>query len=671
MPVKPNIKKEIEDLRTLIRHHEYRYYVLDNPEISDGEFDQLMNRLKEMEKAHPELATPDSPTQRVGGEPAKQFPPFRHRVPMLSLDNSYSYDELREFDRRVREVSGRNREKYVVEHKLDGLSFSLHYEDGLLTHGVTRGDGVTGEDVTPNIKTIRTIPLRLAADTSKYSTFEVRGEIFMTKKVFDQVNEEREEAGEPRFANPRNAASGTLRMLDPRIVAKRKLEANTYAFFVENEVPFTRHSETLKTLKQLGFKVNSHWKLCESIEEVIQICSEWEKKRDDLDYEIDGMVVKLDSVTLQNELGATAKFPRWAVAYKFPARQATTRVRNIIVQVGRTGALTPVADLEPVPLAGVTISRATLHNEDEIERLGLKIGDTVIVERGGEVIPKVVKVVESSRPRDARKFVPPQKCPVCGGAVFRPEGEVVRRCVNAACPAKLKESLLHFASRRAMDIDGLGDALVDQLVDRKMVHDVADLYSLEVGPLAELERMAEKSAMNLVDEINKSRKQELARLIFALGIRFVGERTAQILANHLGSMDRLMQAHQEELEKVFEVGPKVAASIAQFFKQPQNLKVIEKLRHHGLNFRQSAHKPRSTRLQGKQFVITGTLEHFTRDEAKAQIENAGGVVTSSVSRKTDYVVVGSDPGSKLDKAHTLGIPTLGESEFQKMLKEEG
>jgi DNA ligase (NAD+) len=666
---KGGVRKQIDDLREQIRHHEYRYYVLDDPEISDGEFDRLMTKLKGLERQHPEFIAPDSPTQRVGGEPAKAFPTFKHQVPMLSLDNCYSYDELRDFDRRVREVSRHDREKYVIEHKLDGLSFSLHYEGGRLTHGVTRGDGITGEEVTPNVKTIRSIPLRLSAHDKRFSDLEVRGEAFMTKPVFERVNDEREEAGESRFANPRNAAAGTLRMLDSKIVAQRQLEANVYALFVKGEVPLPKHSDVLKTLKQLGFKVNPNWTVCDSIEEVIAVCAQWESKRDSLNYEIDGMVVKVDSIALQNELGATAKFPRWAVAYKFPARQATTRVNDIIVQVGRTGALTPVADLEPVQLTGITISRATLHNEDEIERLGLRIGDTVIVERGGEVIPKVVKVVESKRPAGARKFVPPGHCPVCGGAVYRPEGEVVRRCVNASCPAKLKESLLHFAGRRAMDIDGLGDALVDQLVDKKLVRDVAGLYLLKVDEVAELERMAEKSAQNLIDEINTSRKQELSRLIFALGIRFVGERTAQILANHFGSLDRLMKASQSDLENVFEVGPKVAASIVRFFDQPQNLKVIGKLQEQGLNFKQTTKKLQSTKFQGKQLVLTGTMERYTRDQAKSLIENAGGVVTSSVSKKTDFLVVGTEPGSKLDKARSLGVAVISEQDLLKMLGE--
>ncbi|MDD5542631.1 MAG: NAD-dependent DNA ligase LigA [Acidobacteriia bacterium] len=668
MPSKPDAKKQIQKLRDLIHHHEYQYYVLDQPEISDAEFDGLMRQLKELEREHPEWVTPDSPTQRVGGEPAKQLPPFRHRVPMLSLDNAYTYEELKEFDKRVRAVSGNEREEYIVEHKLDGLSFALHYEDGILMHGVTRGDGVTGEEVTPNIKTIRSIPLRLKAFAERFPRLEVRGEVFMAKGVFEKVNDEREGNGELRFANPRNAAAGTLRMLDPKIVASRKLEGNAYALLVKGAVPFATHAETLKTLQHLGFKVNSHFAMCHSIDEVIRHCSEWEDKRDKLDYEIDGLVIKTNSIPLQNELGATAKFPRWAVAYKFPARQATTQVRDILVQVGRTGALTPVADLEPVALTGITISRATLHNEDEIARLGLRIGDTVVVERGGEVIPKVVKVIESKRPKEARKFIPPKKCPVCGGEVYRPEGEVVRRCINAACPAKLKESLLHFASRRAMDIDGLGDVLVEQLVEKKLLRDVADLYGLKMDDVAALDRMGEKSAQNLIGEIDSSRKQELWRLIFALGIRFVGERTAQILAHHFGSLDRLIQASQDELEKVFEVGPKVAAAIVYFFAQPQNLKVIEKLRGHGLNFKPAAKKAGSAQLQGQQFVLTGTLKNYTRDEAKELIESAGGVVTSSVSKKTSYVVAGTDPGSKLDKARTLGVPVISEKELVKMVK---
>jgi DNA ligase (NAD+) len=663
------IEKEIEKLRNDIRYHEYRYYVLDNPEISDFEFDKLMRRLQELEAQNPELVTPDSPTQRVGGQPAEEFPKVRHSVPMLSLDNTYSVDELKDFDRRVRELSGRSKVEYVGELKLDGLSMALTYEDGVLTHGVTRGDGVEGEDVTANVRTIRSVPLGIDAERSEVigdpRRFEVRGEVIMPRKAFEQTNAQREATGELRFANPRNAAAGSMRQLDSRIVAQRKLDMFLYYLLVENREPLREHWQNLEALVKMGFKVNPNRRLCKSFEELMAYIQEWESKRDGLEYEIDGIVVKVNDIRLWEELGTTAKSPRWAIAYKYAARQATTRVMDIRAQVGRTGTLTPVADLEPVDVGGVTVSHATLHNMDEIGRLGVKIGDAVLIQRAGEVIPQVVKVVKQAP--EGREFSMPKQCPVCGGDVHRAEGEVAYRCVNSACPARLKESLLYFAGRRAMNIDGLGEALVDQLVDKGLVRDVADLYALTHEKVANLERMGDKSAGNLREEIENSKKASLARLIFALGIRFVGERTGQLLADHFASLDKLAKASEEELLQVEEVGPRVAESILEFFREPQNLKVIEKLRKAGLQFEQAkVYKPQGN-LAGKQFVLTGTLPRYSRDEAKKMIEEAGGRVTGSVSKKTDYVVVGADPGSKLDKARALGVKTIEEGELLKLL----
>jgi len=673
-----NLQKEIEKLREQIRYHEHRYFVLDSPEISDAEFDRLVERLKRLEAEHPSLITPDSPTQRVGGKPREGVVQARHSVPMMSLDNAYSEEELRDFDRRVREakrhtdvVSGREKNDYVAELKLDGMSMSVIYEKGMLRRAVTRGDGTVGEDVTENARTIRSLPLSLPpaalAKARLPETFEVRGEVIMSRKAFERLNREREEAGQSKFANPRNAAAGSIRMLEPSIVAGRRLDYYGYALLANGRVPVAEHARVLETLEALGFKVESHWRHCRDLEEALAYCEEWESKRETLPHEMDGVVIKVNSIALQEELGATAKAPRWATAYKYAARQTTTTVRDIQVNVGRTGALTPVAILEPVSLGGVTVSRATLHNEDEIRRLGLKIGHQVVVERGGEVIPKVVRVETTERTAPLREFVMPTHCPVCGGRVVREEGEVARRCVNAGCPAQLKESILHFAARKAMDIDGLGEALVDQLVDRGLVRSVADIYKLTEATLVELERMGEKSAQNLLSEIRESKANGLDRLIFALGIRFVGERTASLLVEHFGSLDTLAEASQEELEAVFEVGPKVAASIRNFFQEPRNRELIERLRKEGLRFTQEQKAARSSALAGKTFVLTGTLERWSRDEAKRRIEQAGGHVTGSVSKKTDYVVAGSDPGSKLEKAKALGVPVISEKELEAML----
>jgi DNA ligase (NAD+) len=665
-----NVEKEIEKLREEIRRHEHLYYVLNEPEISDFEFDKLMRRLRDLEEQHSELVTADSPTQRVGGQPAEEFSKVRHSVAMLSLDNTYSVDELGDFDRRVRELSGRPAVEYVAELKLDGLSMALTYENGALARGVTRGDGLVGEEVTGNVKTIRSVPLRIDAKKldaiGRPKRFEVRGEVIMTRQAWEAANAQREAAGEPKFANPRNAAAGSMRQLDPRIVAERKLDMYLYQLLVDGRPPLGRHSKTLDALQAMGFKVNRNRRLCRSFDELLAYIEEWETKRDSLEYEIDGIVVKVDDTRLWEELGTTAKSPRWAVAYKYAARQATTVVRDIRPQVGRTGTLTPVADLEPVDVGGVTVSHATLHNMDEIERLGVKIGDTVLIQRAGEVIPQVLKVVKQAR--DGREFQMPEKCPVCGGDVHRVEGEVAYRCVNTACPAQLKESLLHFAGRRAMNIDGLGEALVDQLVDRGLVRDVAGLYNLTHEQLANLERMGPKSAQNLLDEIENSRKVELARVIFAIGIRFVGERTAQFLAEHFGSLDRLARAGEEELCEVEEVGPKIAQSIRDYFDEKRNRDVIERLRKAGVRFEEKRARRTEGKLTGKQFVLTGTLPNYSREDAKRLIEEAGGRVTGSVSKKTDYVVVGADAGSKLEKARSLGVKTVDEAGLVRMLR---
>ncbi len=664
-----NIAKEIGELREKIRYHEHRYYVLDDPEISDFEFDKLMQRLKEIEEQHPDLVTPDSPTQRVGGAPASAFPKVRHAAPMLSLDNTYSVDDLRDFDRRVRELSGRDKVEYVAELKLDGLSMALTYEKGDLARGATRGDGEVGEDVTSNVRTIRSVPLRLEekklALIGHPAQFEVRGEVIMTRKAFDKTNAQREAAGEPKFANPRNSAAGSIRQLDPRIVAERNLDMFVYYVRVHDQELKGEHSHALEVLGKMGFKVNPHWKRCPTLDDLLAYIQNWESKRDTLDYEIDGIVIKVNDTRLWPELGYTAKSPRWAVAYKYPARQATTRVNDIRPQVGRTGTLTPVADLEPVDVGGVTVSHATLHNMDEIERLGVKIGDTVLIQRAGEVIPQVVKVVKHAG--DGREFAMPKECPVCGEEVRRAEGEVAYRCVNTACPAKIKESLLYFAGRRAMNIDGLGDALVDQLVDKGMVRDVADLYKLTHEQLTGLERMGEKTAQNLLVEIELSKKEPLARVIFALGIRFVGERTGQLLANHFGSLEKLAEATPEQLVEAEEVGPRVAEAIREFFEEKRNREVVEKLRKAGLQFTQEQKRKAEGTLTGKQFVLTGTLPTYSRDQAKELIEESGGRVVGSVSKKTDYVVAGADPGSKLDKARTLSITVLDEAGLRKLL----
>jgi len=590
---------------------------------------------------------------------------------MLSLDNAFSYDALREWDRRVREGTGHKEIEYIAEHKFDGLSISLQYQDGLFVRGVTRGDGTTGEDVTPNVKTVRSVPLRLEPAALKKaklpSTFEVRGEIMMTRESFETLNRQQERIGGKIFVNARNSAAGSIRVLDPSITAQRKLDFFAYYLFVDGKFPYPRHSESLEALKNLHFRASSDWKLCDGIDAVIDYCTSWDAKREKLPYEIDGVVIKVNSIGLQNELGFTSKAPRWAIAYKYPARQETTVVNNIDVNVGRTGTLTPVAFLQPVQVGGVTVSRSTLHNMDEIERLGLQIGDTVLLERAGEVIPHILKVVKEGNPR--KPFRMPKNCPVCGSTIHRVEGEAAYRCVNAACPAKRKEAILHFAGRHAMDIDGLGEKIVDQLVDRGIAKDVADLYTLTVDQLSNLDRMAEKSAQNLIDEINASKKNSLARLIHALGILFVGERTGQLLAEHFSSLDEFAAATQEQLESVPEVGPKVSNSIVEFFSEPANRNIIKKLHKAGVRPTVEKREIKSQKFAGKSFVFTGSLAKRSREEAGELVLQHGGKLSNSVSKKTDYVVVGSDPGSKLDKAKELNVQVLTESEFDKLLKQ--
>jgi DNA ligase (NAD+) len=670
MATTKDIEKKIEGLRDQIRHHEYRYFVLDDPEISDAEFDQLMNQLKKLEAEHPALITPDSPTQRVGGKPREGVVKAAHSSPMLSLDNTYNVDDLRNWERRVHELSGRKDINYVCELKLDGMSLALLYEDGRLVRGITRGDGTVGEDVTLNVRTVRSIPLSIPKEKLKAAgipaDFEVRGEMLMPIAAFRKMNQQREEKGLSLFANPRNATAGTVRQLEPSIVAQRHLDYFAYILLRDGRTFIDRQWETLNALNAAGFKVNPSRKLAGSFDEVWTFIEQEEVKREKLPYEIDGIVIKVDRTALQEELGYTGKAPRWAIAYKYAARAGITQIEGVLWQVGRTGKLTPVAMLKPVPIGGTTVSRATLHNPDEIERLGVKVDDWVEVERGGDVIPKVTRVVDDKdHPRGHKLIHVPEKCPVCGTKVVRTEGEVDYFCVNANCPAKLRETILHFASRGVMNIDGMGEALVNQLTDRGLVKNVADIYKLTEDDLLSLERMGEKSAQNVLREIEASKKLPLERVIYGLGIRFVGERTAQFLAEHLGSMDALMNAGEEELQQVNEVGPRIAQSIVEFFQEPRNRELAERLRKAGLTFR-GTKKERGTKLAGKTFVLTGTL-NLPRDQVKKTIEDAGGRVSGSVSKKTDYVIAGADAGSKLDKAKELGISVIGEKDLDDLL----
>jgi len=656
-------EQKIRKLREEIKYHEKKYYVDNDPQIADYEFDLLVKSLKELEKQFPELITSDSPTQRVGEQPISGFLSVEHSQPMLSLDNCYSYEELEEFEERIHKVIPGEKVEYVAELKIDGLGISVIYRDGGFTQAVTRGDGYRGDEVTSNVKTIRSLPLTI----KDHHEIEVRGEVYLPFSSFEMTNKEREKKGEPLFANPRNAAAGSLRLLDPREVASRQLDVFLYSIFTEGKEQKSQW-DSLKRLKDLGFKTNPHSRRCASLAQIRSFWEEWNEKRENLDYDVDGVVVKVDSVRQQNVLGRTAKFPRWAISFKFPARQATTQIKDIRIQVGRTGALTPVAILEPVQLSGITISRSTLHNEDEVKRKDIRIGDHVLIERSGDVIPKVVSVMKERRTGKESRFVFPSRCPVCNSSVFKPEGEAISRCENPSCPARLRESLLHFASRRAMNIEGLGDALVDQLLDNGLVRSIPDLYHLKLQNLENLERMGSKSSQNLLDEIAKSKQRTLPRLIFALGIRYVGERTAQALAAHFKDLEKLSTARLEELVQVEDVGPKVGESIVFFFRQPENRELLSRLKKAGLSL---SHKEEAKRgdlpLAGQTFVLTGKLSDFTRDGAAEIIEKLGGTVSSSVSSRTTSVIVGESPGSKLIQAKRLGIPTMGEKEFAKLV----
>ncbi|HSB14088.1 MAG TPA: NAD-dependent DNA ligase LigA [Bryobacteraceae bacterium] len=657
-----DIGSEVEKLRRELRRHEHLYYVLDRPEITDAEYDALIRRLMELEVRHPELVTPDSPTQRVGGKPREGFVTVAHSASMLSLDNALNEGELRDFDRRVASLLGGEPYSYVVELKLDGLSMAVHYKDGRLSQAITRGDGAHGEDVTENARTIRSLPLKVEDSLAR---FEARGEVILNRRAFERLNQERESAGLPRFANPRNAAAGSIRVLEPTITASRRLDYYAYFLLVDGAFHFDSHWESLDALERMGFKVNPNRRRCGNLEELLEFYRVWQERREELPYEIDGVVVKVDSVAQQRTLGWTAKAPRWAIAFKYPAQQQETVVEQIEVQVGRTGTLTPVAHLRPVLVGGVTVSRATLHNEDEIERLGLEIGDSVLIERSGDVIPKIVRVTRKAE--QPRAFVMPKECPVCGGQIVRQEGEVASRCINTNCPARLKESILHFTTRGVMDIDGMGEVLVDQVVDRGLVKSLADIYDLRLEQIVELERMAEKSGKKLVENIERSRQKPLPRVLTGLGIPFVGERTAAILAETFGSLDRIAAADEETLKQAEEVGPKVARSIWQFFREPHNKELVERLRKAGLQFEHAVSRKAALPLAGLTFVLTGTLPNLSRDEAKAKIEAAGGKVTGSVSKKTNYVVAGEEAGSKLQKARELNVPVIDEPEMLMLL----
>jgi DNA ligase (NAD+) len=667
----PSIEKEIESLREEIRGHDHRYYVLNEPTIPDHEYDRLMARLSDLERGHPGLITPDSPTQRVSGAPAGEFPSVTHESPMLSLANTYSIEELHEFEARLKNFLPDEPFEFVAELKFDGIAVSLLYDDGRFVRGATRGDGERGDDITGNIKTIRSIPLNLFRRRESPSRIEVRGEVFMPKAGFQKLNREQDDLGEKPFANPRNAAGGTLKLLDPRLVAKRPLEFTAYFFRPRGNEPspFATHLDGLHELRELGLPVSRHTALCKTMWDVVEFCNDWEEKRDELPFEIDGVVVKVNSLDQQERLGATAKSPRWAVAYKFKPRQATTLLRKIHFQVGRTGAVTPVAVLEPVALAGSTIGRATLHNADEIRRKDIREGDTVIVEKGGDVIPKITAVVLEKRSPASKPFAMPNACPACGGPLVRSEDEAAVRCENVACPAQVHRRLQHFASRGAMDIDGLGEAVILLLIESRMVADYGDLYGLERDTLAALERMGEKSAQNLLKAVEASKTRPLDRLVFALGIRHVGSNVASILADRFGSLDALAKAPFDELRTIEGIGPTIAESVVQFFGQKRNVRVVEKLRRAGVRMEEVRKKPKAGGVfENKTFVLTGALTRFTREAATEIIESEGGTVTGTVTGRTDYVLAGENPGSKYRKAIDLKIRILDEDTFVKWIE---
>jgi DNA ligase (NAD+) len=674
MTTRDKAEKRVAELREEIRRHEHLYYALDRPEISDQAYDALERELRDLESQHPDLVTPESPTQRVGEKPSESFPTVVHRAPMLSLDNTYSADELREFQERIFRVVGEREIAYVAELKIDGLSMSLHYEKGRLVRAVTRGDGVRGDDVTPNARAIRAIPLLLRGHGVP-GELEVRGEVYLPRTRFEAMNREREEAEEEPFANPRNAAAGTMKSLDARVVARRGLDAFLYSIAHVKGAGARSQWEALELLRSWGLRTNPASRRCVGLDQVMAFVDEWREKRGALEYEIDGVVVKVDDFALQQELGSTSKFPRWAIAYKYPAMQAATVVEAIEVQVGRTGKLTPVAHLAPVALAGATVSRATLHNEEEIARKDVRVGDTVLIERGGEVIPKVVRVVEDKRPTGAAPWTPPERCPVCSTPAVKPEGEVDRRCPNASCPAQIEERLKHFSRREAMDIEGLGDVVVHELLERGLVQDFADLYHLKFEQLVPIfapkgKKGESLGAKNLLAAIDESRSRELRRLLFGLGIRFVGERAAMLLARRFRSLEALEGASVEAIDDIYEIGPAVAESVHAWFADPANRKLVERLEEAGLRVAEAGEAGvTSEAFQGMQFVLTGTLDSMTREEAKAAIEGRGGRVTSSVSKKTSVVVAGRDAGSKLDKAKGLGVKTIDEGAFRAMLSE--
>jgi DNA ligase (NAD+) len=669
---KEAIRKYIEDLREKIHYHNYRYYVLDEPEISDAEYDRLFQELEELEREYPDLITADSPTQRVGAKPLEEFGTYEHSIPMLSLNSVTAEEEVRDFDDRVRRMLGGEEIEYVVELKIDGLAMELIYEDGSFVVGSTRGDGYTGENITQNLKTIKTIPLRIFSDdgvSDPLPLLEVRGEVFMPLGKFKELNEELGEKEEKMFANPRNAAAGSVRQLDPRVTASRPLDFFAYGVGRAEGKELSTQWEVLDYLRRIGFKVNPLIRRFEDIEKVIAYHKEVEEERDDLDYEIDGVVVKVNSIAQQDSLGTISRSPRWALAYKFPAREEFTKVNDILVQVGRTGALTPVAVLEPVQIAGVTVSRATLHNEDELRKKDVRIGDTVVVERAGDVIPEVVSVIKSKRTGVEKEFRMPDRCPVCGADVLK-EGPIVR-CIGVSCSAQLKERIKHFASLRALNIDGLGEKLIEQLVDRKMVSDAADLFFLTKHDLLKLERMGEKLAQNILDAIEKSKETTFARLLHALGIRHVGEHTASLLADHFSDMDELRNARHEDLIRVPEIGPEVAKSILLFFEQESTKELLAKLERAGVSYEKKAREVGEgveRILAGKTFVFTGRIS-LPREDAKGMVERLGGKVASSVSKKTDYVVAGEEAGSKLEQAKKLGVKIINEEAFREMVKE--
>ncbi len=659
-----DIRKRIEQLRAEINRHDYLYYVLNQPQISDQQYDKLFAELKSLEEAHPELITPDSPTQRVSESPIEGFNTVTHTIRMLSIDNTYSAEELRAFDKRVARLTETTKYSYVVEPKIDGLAITLRYEKNILVVGATRGDGQRGDDVTHNIRTIKAIPLRL--NNQPPDVLEIRGEVYMPKRAFFKLNEQKEKNGEPLFANPRNAAAGSLKQLDPKITAKRNLSFFAYSLGQTSKPIAKTHFDNLNKLQEYGFPTNPFVKKAKDIDEVIQICNEFESNRYKLDYQIDGVVIKVDQLEYYDALGSTGRAPRWCIAYKYAAEQAATKVDKITLNVGKTGIITPVANLEPVVLAGTTVKRASLHNFDEVERLDIRIGDTVIIEKAGEIIPQVVEVKKDLRKKGAEPFKPPVECPICQSRVEKDVGGVYIRCISTSCPTQLKEKLRYFAGRDQMDIANLGPAVIDQLVDKKIVKDFADLYHLDVDTVSSLARMGEKSARKIIEGIQKSKSQPLSRLIAAIGILHVGGQNAEILAGHFGSIEAIEKANIDEFSGIEHIGPVLAKSVYEYFHIESNLKVIDKLIKAGVNTKQTKTK-KSDKLNGKNFVVTGTLEKYSRNEIEKIIKENGGKVSSSVSKNTSYVVAGENPGSKLEKAQQLGIKIISEKEIQNML----